>query len=320
MVERRLVRWTAGLCGVGLLAASAMGCTSMEDRIENVVENEVQQCRMADGDFYTVETQTGDEYEVLAELCELDMSEVEMSNEWTGTISTGPVRWTAAEDQDLRTVFITGAAWHSLNDALSAAESDDEETLREADESFEDAIDEYGDSAWVRHQRLENLLELRASERSSTDDEVLGDELRDYFNDFVQWADDNEDAAAEAKARVAVADHLHDYIDGQESSVEQLGSGDRRRERQIEHAEDDGDTERVEMLREEFEEELEERPERRQSLQQRIQTAHQDGCEFSDELSTDGIESRELSDRISSTTGSFDCDYEVDDEPDGSGE
>ncbi len=320
MVERRLVRWTAGLCGAGILVASAMGCTSMEDRIENVVEHEVQQCRLADGDFYTVETQTGSEYEVLAELCELEMSEVEMSNDWTGTISTGPVRWTASEDQDKRTVFITGAAWHSLNDALSAAESDDAETLREADESFEEAIDEYGDSAWVRHQRLENLLELRAAERASTDDEVLGDEVRDYFEEFVQWADEQDDAAVEARARVAVAGHLHDYIDRQEASVEQLGSGDRRRERQIEHAEDDGDTERVEMLREEFEQELEERPERRRSLQQRIQTAHQDGCEFSDELSTDGIESRELSDRISSTTGSFDCDYEVDDDLSDTGE
>ena len=318
MSRRRMSRVTSPMV-LACVALLVVGCSSMEDRIENVVEHEIEECKQTDDVFHTVRTQQGQTYEILAELCHLEPSDVEMHNEWRGTIKTGPLTWTAGEDEDERTVFLTRVAWDELDRATSSAGSDDVETLEEAEEHFANAQDQYGDSAWLRQQRLENLLDLQGEKRDSDAEKLLGSAVEDYAGEFVAWAQENDKPEAEAEARLAILDHLQGYMGAQESSIDGLGAQDDRLESALEHAEDEGDTEEAESYREELEERRERRPELREQLKERIANAEREGCGYTDGLNVDGVEDNELRNRITGRLSDFDCDVDVADDGIGDG-
>lgn len=294
-----------------LLLVMAVGCSSVEDRIERVIAHELEQCQESDDEFYTVTTYDDSSYEVLAELCELEPSAVEMTNEWRGFVRTGPAMWTAEEDQELSAVVITRVAWDELNRAQSAAgsQSEDIDALERAEEHFSNAQDEYDESAWLRLQRLDNLLALQAERRSMDEDgDLLGDELREYIDDTMQWAEQRDDRDTQGRVRLAVIDHLDDHIERQNRAIDRLGVRDDHLRSAAEAAEEQGEPEEAEKYREELEKQLEERPERRELFESLRANAREQACVFVDDLSVDGIETEELRSRVSSTLTDFDCD------------
>lgn len=292
---------------VGVMALLA-GCSSMEDRIENVVEHELDECKQADERFHEVTTHGGESYEVLAELCHLEPSDVEMHTDWRGSIKTGPLMWTAEEDQDDSTVYLNRVAWDELDRARSAAGSDDPEVLEEAEEHFAEAQSQYGDSGWLRLQRLDNLLDLRAERRS---DEVggslVGDDVDELLAELIDWADSEDEPETAVRARLQVLNHLDDYIGGQESSIDAFGAQDNRLEAAIEHADEAGDTEEMEQYEEELQERRERRPEARAELEERIRDARTEGCDHIDELEVGDVDDDQLADRVEATVDDFDC-------------
>lgn len=309
---RQRMHWMMSSTALVAALAVATGCSSMEDRIENVVEHERDECKQADDQFYEVTTQDGSTYEVLAELCHLEPSDAEMHTDWRGTVETGPLMWTAEENQDDSTVYLTRAAWPALDRARSAAGSDDPETLEEAEEHFAEAQSEYGDSSWVRLNRLENLLDLRDHERPDDPDELegslLGEDVEQLYREVVEWAESEDKPETADRARLAVVDHLSGYIGEQQSSIDSLGGQDSHYESIIEHERDEGNIEEAEKYEEKLEERRERRPEIKEQLQTRIRMGRLEGCDVLDELDAADVDDDRLGDRIEARADDFDCD------------
>ena len=316
----QLPGWATKGCGVVLVLSLAVGCTSVEDRIENVITHELEKCQQSEEEFHEVSTRQGTSFEVLSELCHLEASEVEMTNEWRGTIRTGPLVWMAEEDQEERAVMLRRVAWDELDRALSFANRSNRgaEDFESAERHFAAAEEQYADSQWVRVQRLENLLDFRADSISSDDEQSLvGDDAEAYVAEFIEWAQGRDDQEAAMQARMMVIDHVNGYISRQERAISTLGSRDGRLEAAAEHAEEGGDAESAREYREELKQRQEDRPEAKAQLEKRIVDARREGCEYVDALNVDGVDEEGLRTRISSTMRSFDCDFSDEEEEDG---
>ena len=306
-------------CVLAAIIGSSLGCSSLEDRIENVVHHELEECKATDDLFHTVRTRTGGSFEILAELCHLEPSEVEMTNEWRGTIRTGPLIWMAEEDQEERAVMLRRVAWDTLDRALSHAgrENPSTEDFEEAERLFAQAQEQYGDSAWVRLERLDNLLRWRGDEMSTDDEESLvGEAAESYLEELIQWAQAAEDAETIAAARLAVVDHVEGYVSAQQRSIDTLGARDDRIAAAADHAEEEGDMEAAQEYRRELEERQEARPEVRAQLEERIELARREACGYVDAMHVDGVTDDALRQRTSSTMRNFDCDFSAEENED----
>ncbi len=295
---------------LGLVVMTAAGCMSREDRIKEVIEYELEACKQAEGDFYTVETHDGGTHRILAELCHLEPTDVVMNNEWTGTLRTGPLEWTGGEDQASRAMVLTRVAWGDFDRAMRYRNQSNAgtEELRAAEVSLAAAQDTYGDSAWLRVERLRNLLELRALDREADNPASIGAEAKGYFEELIQWAQENNRPVAGAQARLVVSDHLLTYRDRQQRGMENLGSGDRRLLAAIEHAEEAGNAEEAAEYRKELEERQARRPEAQAEMEDRIAFAEQELCELRSGLSVSGITDDDLRGQITAALRRVDCD------------
>ncbi len=319
-MKGQLRRWVAIGCGLALVIVTAVACSSVEDRIENVVTHELEECKQTDDLFHTVRTREGSSFEILAELCHLEPSEVEMTNEWRGTIRTGPLVWLAEEDEGERAVLLRRVAWDELDRAQSYADRDNPsvEDLEAGEEAFATAQEQYGESGWLRLQRLNNLLRLSAEDMSTESDSTLvGSDAEAYLEELVEWAD-GQDGEGEtvAKARLAVIDHVDGYIASQQRSIDTLGSRDDRLEAAADHAEDEGDMESARDYRAELEERREERPEVRERLEERIKLARHEACGYVDDLNVDNVSDDDLRTRVSSTMRNYDCEFDAEEDSD----
>ena len=310
-MHKKIVGTTAKALGAGLILLTAMGCMSKEERIKEVIVYEIEKCKAADGEFYEVETHDENKHRVLTELCHLEPSDVVMNNEFTGTLSTGPLQWTGGEDQETRAMVLTRVAWEDFDRALryrgqnNLSVSD----YRAAENNFELAQNAFPQSTWLRIERLQNLLDMRAEVRSEDENPAtIGEEARDYFDSVIEWATEEENRQAEVRARLAVLDHLGTYRDRQRRSLGNLGSRDSRMESVIKAAEEEGDSETAETYRAELEERRERRPAQIEEIEGRIQATELEMCELRSGLSVSGIEDNSLRSRITSALGAPDCD------------
>lgn len=297
------------------LVAVVAGCSSMEDRIENVVSHELEQCQNSEDDFYTVNALDGD-YDILTDACESELGEVEMDTDYRGTVESGPLVWTAREEG--QAVTVTRVGWYALDRALELADRSDPEIeqLEEAAELFARAQDELEDSVWVRQRRLKNLVELQAATMDAGDEDVAGEAVREYLDEFTGWAESNDEPEAAARARLTVISHLTDHIETQQESIERFGAGDERLRAAAQHAEDDGDMEEAREIRADLEQRIEERPERKAILEDRIEHAQRQKCVLTEDLHVEGVEDSAMRTQISSLVGDRDCDFDDADDAD----
>ncbi len=314
-------RWAKAGIAAFVIVIVAVGCKSTEDRIATTIAMQLEECRQSEETFYQFTTRDGDTYEVLAELCHLEPSEVNMVDEWRGIVTTGPATWTAEKDESRQgAVLMQRVAWPELEQALALhnRSSQDIEHMERAEEHFASAEEEYGDSAWVRQQRLDNLLKLRTETLANDDGEtIVGDAAEAYLAEFVAWANEAGEQGARVGAQLSVVDHINGYRQRQERSLDRLGSGDRRWKARIGHAEDDGDRAEARRLQEEFEAILNERPAQEKRLQDLMERADREACSYTDQMTTDGIDDEGLRRRITSAKRQFDCDFAVADDEDG---
>jgi hypothetical protein len=295
---------------LSLAAVTLAGCMSREDRIAAVIAYEIEACKLAEGDFYEVTTHDGKKHLILTELCHLEPSEVVMNNEWTGTLTTGPLEWTGGEDQASRAMVVTRVAWGDFDRAMRYRSQNNPgvEELRAAEVNFAAAQDTYGDSAWLRVERLKNLLDLRGLDRDADDPSSIGAEARGYFDELIAWADSASQPAAAAEARLAIVDYLSDFAERQRRGIETLGSGDRRLQAAIDHAVEAGDDDEAAEYRQELEERQARRPEAQAEMEGRIASAERELCELRHGLTVTGISEEGLRSRITSALGRVDCD------------
>lgn len=300
-MNSKLIKAMGMACLTVLVLVLAVGCSSNQNRVQRVITLEIEKCKESTETFYEVEIRSGANYEILTELCHLEPSEVSMSSEWTGTLTTGPLEWTARENEDTRAMELIRVSWDDFDRALRHRATDPTETsLVSAERSFAAAQEDYGDSSWLRMERLRNLLDLRATTRSTGEDNPadIGDEARAYFEEVAQWAEDQGLGDVKVEAHLAVIEHLTDFQQRYARSIQTLDRRDEQMETAIRGAEHQEDRERVVMLTEELAERRANRPEEVARLQSRIDEAERVKCELRQGLSVDDVEDSGLRDQL----------------------
>lgn len=303
--------WAIRASVMGLMVMMASGCMSREDRIKAVIVYEVERCREATGDLYTVKSHDGTEHQVLAELCHLEPSEVVMKTEFSGSLTTGPLEWIGGDDPESRAMVLTGVGWTEFDRAMryrnQGTMRDDD--YRSAETNLAAAQQIYPESAWVRLERLKNLLEWRREQGTEVEDPAsIGAEAREVFDELVGWAGESGRSEAGARARLMAVRHLNEYRDRQQRGIANLGSGDRRVEAAIAAAEEEGDKEAAKAYKQELEERRERRPQAQKEMEERIFLAEVEICELRDGLSVTGVEDDGLRMQINGALRALDCD------------
>lgn len=307
-IRARSLAVRAGL--MGLVAMIGAGCMSREDRIKEVIVYEIERCKEATGDLYTVKSHDGTEHQVLSELCHLEPSDVEMRTEFSGSLTTGPLEWIGGDDPETRAMVLTGVGWTEFDRAMryrnqSTMRDDD---YKSAEANLAAAQEVYPESAWVRLERLKNLLEWRAAQGREVEDPAsIGEDARAHFDELVSWASEAGEPEAGARARLMVVGYLNDYRDRQQRGIANLGSGDRRVEAAIAAAEEEGDREAAAAYKQELEERIERRPQAQKEMEERIFSAEVELCELRSGLSVTGIEDEGLRVQINGALRGVDC-------------
>ncbi len=302
----------AGLLAAGALLAS--GCQQPKKKAKKLFTQTLEDCRTTDSTFYEAELMTGDETtDVLTETCQEEMSEITLDDgNHSAEMTVGPYTWQAGVNEATGIWVLKNITWEPLSLARTRLDAEDpsDNDLSRAIDLLGDAQNEYGKSGWVRVKRLEAMLDLRASTRSDDSESKgykLGDQAGDYYEETLAWAESNSSPKTAARARLAVTDYIRDYIDQTRRAKQSLGSQDEHLEKTIEQAEDDGDDEEAEKYRKELESLKEERPDKRERYDELMQQARKELCGYLDELSADGIDGEELTDRIDAANEGIDC-------------
>ena len=295
-------QWVArvAILGVGL---SLFGCMSKEDRIKDVMTHEIERCKAAEGDFHQVRAHDGTTYQVLAQLCHEDMTDVVMTSEFSGNLQTGPLVWTGGEDRDSRAMVVTRVSWTEFDRAMRYRAQRDPgvDELRAAETNFAQAQEAYDRSAWLRLERLQNLIDLQAAQRREVENPAsIGPVALAYLEETLQWAQSQGDRKTEARAKLAAMRYLTDYRETQQRGINNLGAGDRRIEAAIEHAQADGNREEAAKYREELEERRARRPMAQAEMEERMALAEREMCEVRRGLTVTGIEDDGLRTQITS--------------------
>lgn len=311
-MKLRIQTWVVQAGLAGLIATMTTGCMSQEARIKEVIVYEIEKCKAeAKGDLYTVKSHDGKEHQILAELCHLEPSDVVMASEFSGVLTTGPLEWRGGDDPETRAMVLTGVSWTEFDRAMryrnqSTMRDDD---YKAAETNFAAAQEIYPESAWLRLERLKNLLEWRTAQGAEVEDPAsIGAEARGHLDELVAWAKASGKVEAEAQGRLIAVKYLNDYRDRQQRGIANLGSGDRRIEAAIAAAEEEGDKESAKAYKQELEERVERRPQVQKEMEERIFLAEVEICELREGLSATGVENDSLKAQISSALRSVDCD------------
>lgn len=310
-------RLLIGLIGLGTL----VGCTPDEEKVKRVVENAIQQCKEAEGDFAEVEVVGGTDA-VLKDTCDAPIGDVELKDEFHASAKVGPYVYLVGIDSETGVWVLTQVDWEALNEARRHLAGDDppKDARERAEAALAKAQQELPESAWIRKARFENLLELRETERGKSDDPVaLGDAAQGALDESIAWARENSRPEVAAELRVLVVDYYTDYASKLEMAFDNIGSGDEHLEALINQARKDGNKEDEEKYRATLEESLAGRDAEIATMTERIATSRKRACEFAAQLDPAGLDGA-LRDQVVAVKENTSCSPSVQAEPNAAGE
>lgn len=308
-----IARWSAWI-GLGMLATMAVaGCTSDEEKAMNTITKAVEECRSAevDGTFYEVEMFEGKVDEILAVACDEEISDFEMTSKLSAHAYTGPVRWGVRIAKESGVWTLYNAEWSSLQRARNAVSESDpsEESLGYAESHFKQAQKEAPGSAWIRLNRLENLLDLRTKTRKKdTPNPVsVGEDAQKHYEETLAWADERDDLDTKVEAQYLVAQHIRDYKRRIDMILSSDGSSDEWLIKAAEEAEKEGDDDKAEEYRQELADQRAERQENHEIFTERREKTMDLLCEQLSELQPAGVSDTALQKQVVSFKESVDC-------------
>ncbi|MFW5968875.1 MAG: hypothetical protein ACOCV2_15230, partial [Persicimonas sp.] len=249
---------------VALFTLGALsGCTDQEEKAREALKQAAQECRNddSDGPFVSVDVGDDEEEEVLQRGCKEEFDGFEMTSDLSAKAETGPITWEARIEKETGTWKVYAADWPSLQRARRALDDDDlgKEEREYAELHFTKAQEETPESAWIRLNRLKNLLELRAETRDNRKGRPydIGEKARTQLEETIEWAEENDDADTKAEALYLAVDYAEKYRDRatelRDSADRDTSSLDERLEAAADEAEEEGKTEKAEEYREEIE-------------------------------------------------------------------
>lgn len=295
------------------LMAFCTGCTQPRDKARKTLKKKISSCQTSEvkGAFHQVELMGGERKRVLQAACHKKLGRLEKIDEFTFEGETGPYTWRMGLQTDLGVWKLVDVGWPLLEKVARRRDNENltEETHRKIEGLLEKAQKALPESSWIRLERLENLLALRAMQRSYDEKHPseLGKKASKYFADVVAWSDEQGDNYAEMKARYMVVDHWLEFIRELESAVQSSGRSDQWLEKSIEIAKKKGNPKKAEEYRKQLESKKSERKKLKESAKGFKKSAKNKACEQLKHLSSGTVKRDALKQRIASAIGRIDC-------------
>lgn len=302
---------TRTLCTLAI-ALFLVGCTSNEEKMQRIVDAELERCLEAEGPFYDVRLQDGTD-EILVDACSGEVVEARQTDEFHGVARVGPYDWLFGNDPDTGVWVLTSVSWEPMEDARKALAG--QEPTPEARERAEKALGEaqevFPDNGWIRMTRVENALALREETRKK-DKETPAElaEAAEVYETNLAWARENDKELA-ARMQLALIDHFEGYQRRVTSAVEGLGSQDDWFEAAIRDQLKEGNKEEAAKYQDDLDKMREKRPEDRARLYERLGKIFESVCGAVSGLTTDGVEDSDLTEMIETKKSSIDCSPEA---------
>lgn len=274
------------------IAALLVGCTPDEEKVARVIEQGLAECKKAEGDFAEI-TVVGGKDEMLKVVCEKEVTDLKLIDEYHASAKVGPSDWLVGVDSETGVWVLTQVDWEALNDARTQLREEDppKDARARAETALAKAQEQMPESIWVRKTRLENLLALRATERGKSDDATaLGETAQKVFDDAVAWARENNKPELSAELRVMLVDYYKDYASKLEMAFENIGGQDEWLQNLIKQAEKDGNKEDAENYRKTLEDSLANRDTEIAQMNARIADSKKKACEYLSQLDPSGLE------------------------------
>lgn len=287
------------------------GCMSQEDRVRQVVERGVERCRSAEGDFFDVTLFDGTKKTVLREACLEELAKPELRTEWTATVNTGPILWLAAIDKGTSAWVLTDAQWEDLDRARRLRSDRDApaDVLARAENYLKGAQEAFPSSHWIRLERMQNILELRAKSRAADDPEpeTIGAAAQSYYEELLAYAREQGHGELAAGARVMVIEHLQTYRRRQQAGLDSIGSQDEWLEKSIQEAIKEGERQKAREIQQDLDARRARAVTDRVVLAERIAKVQANLCEEATALTATGVSNEELRARVVELRGSIAC-------------
>jgi hypothetical protein len=297
---------------VGLVAVViATGCMSKEDRVRQVIERTVEQCRSAQGDFFEVSLFDGGRRTVLRQACLEELETPQIRSEFTAAVNTGPLVWLAGVDKLSSAWVLTGVEWEDFDRArrLRADADATADVLERAEGYLASAQKTFPASDWLWSERMKNLLELRQKSRASDDPApaTIGPAAQAYYEELLAHAGQNAKPDLAARARVMVIDHLRQYQRRQQMGLDAIGSQDEWLIKSAQEALKEGKRDEAAAIERDLAERRARAETDRVVLNERIETIKTNVCKEVEGLPSSGIEDDELRSRIAELKGGISC-------------
>lgn len=298
-----------------LLCISALvGCQNDEKNARAALEEAVEACRQAevDGPYYALDVIGEEPENVLAITCKEEITGFEMLDQFEAKAMTGPTEWRIGQDADARIWLPMSAKWRALDEAIRALDEDDPspETRQYVEEKLASAQSVAPESSFIRIRRLENLLELRATERRKTGTQepwTLGQAAQSHLDETLSWATERDQDDVAAQARFMALETNLDYQGYLEMAIDSLGSQDEWLEKSIKASEKDEDFEAAQETRKELEQRRADRPRKRAQIEERMAANKAFMCERATQLNPSDVSETSFKKRISGLKQSLGC-------------
>lgn len=302
-MRRNPYKWLAA----ALLALLLAGCTSDEEKINRIIDAELEECKAAEGPFYEVKLFDDSKVEILKSACELEVGEIERIDEFKARTTTGPYTWLFGIDEQTDVWVLSGVSWDAFDRGRRDIENPDAtpDVLKTGIELFSEAQDEWAGSAWIQEKKLEAALRLRETNRTKAKSPTeLGATTADILKETRERADEIGEPELAARAEMMTVDYFKDYRDKLISAMDNFGGQDEWLENLIAQAKKDKNKEDEKKYTEELEKVRAERPAQKQEVRRKIYEVTKNMCDHLANVDGGG---EEIQSRVEAIKNQVDC-------------
>lgn len=297
----------------GLFSALALsGCMKPEDKVKNVVMPLIEKCKASPERFFEVTLYDKSKRQVFQEACQQPAAEVELTSEWGARVMTGPVEWVAGLDKASGAWTLNEVSWEAFDRVkrMRDASELDAEAMEQVEKGLAKSQQELPSSAWLRLERMQNLLNMRQKTRTFQEARPIsiGERGEAYMTELEAWSKQEKRPEVLVEARLKVIAHLQHYRGRQESAVESVGAQDEWLERSIQVSLKEGNKAAAEAAKKELEDKRSRAGQERELLLQRVAEAKRVICEEIGRIALEGVENAELKSQVDGARQAAACD------------
>lgn len=289
------------------LTVALSGCTNPEEKMNKLITNALTACKAAEGPFYEVDVIGGSKDKILKDACDSPIEGLVIIEGLSSKATVGPYEITGGLDDELGVWVLTGVKWNDLDKAIRTTGDDAEKGAREQGLAmWEKAQTALPDSRWIREQRFDNVLKLRAKTRGKDKNPVGLGAAQSVYEEMAQWGAE-KDKEFEQYLYVTVVKYHRDQAEKLELSLENIGGQDEWLESLIKQARKDGNKEDEQKYQKELDDSLAGRDAQIDEVNNRISAATKHACGEVGKINGANIENKQLKALATTARTGLDC-------------